>query len=281
MNLTPTTLAADNDARIYGNHLRLAAVLAIAFFWFIMWLVLDDPEAWVLAVPFVLPYPYIAIVPRRKESLAWAQALGWVYLVLFACGSLAMLSAGGTVQSMAKAFAVTIGMVLVQIYAIFSARRVGKAGRILNRITGTMTGSRVFAILYSVFWIFLAAVAVPGLIRSREAANEASAVGTVRAMNTALTTYKTEHGALPGKVTELSGLLDEKIACAEPPCKKAEYRFTYTPLTADASGPRYVVIAQPVKYGNNGMRSFFSDESGVIRFTAEDRQPTVKDIPLQ
>ena len=43
----------------------------------------------------------------------------------------------------------------------------------------------------------------------------------------------------------------------------------------------FTVNARPLTYGSTGSRSFFSDESGVIRYTREDRPATVEDSPLE
>jgi len=43
----------------------------------------------------------------------------------------------------------------------------------------------------------------------------------------------------------------------------------------------FIVNARPLDYGSTGTRSFFSDESGVIRYTREDRPATVEDSPLE
>src|SRR3954465_14692763 len=45
--------------------------------------------------------------------------------------------------------------------------------------------------------LIIAAIAIPNLLRARIAANESSAVGSVRTLNTALVTYQTEYGHYP------------------------------------------------------------------------------------
>ena len=42
--------------------------------------------------------------------------------------------------------------------------------------------------------LIIAAIAIPNLLRSRMAANEASAVGSIRTMNTAAITYSSTYG---------------------------------------------------------------------------------------
>ena len=64
--------------------------------------------------------------------------------------------------------------------------------------------------------------------------------------------------------------------------RKYRYVFLLTTAPPDPSGHiiHFTVTARPQKYGKYGTRSFFADESGVIRFTAEDRAPTVEDPAL-
>jgi hypothetical protein len=59
------------------------------------------------------------------------------------------------------------------------------------------------------------------------------------------------------------------------------YRLTYR-AAPDADGiiRHYSVVARPIKYLGEGTPSFFTDQSGVIRSTNEDRDATVSDPPL-
>ncbi len=45
-------------------------------------------------------------------------------------------------------------------------------------------------------------------------------------------------------------------------------------------GSVFTVNATPMTYGSTGTRSFFSDESGVIRYTREERPATADDLAL-
>jgi prepilin-type N-terminal cleavage/methylation domain-containing protein len=45
--------------------------------------------------------------------------------------------------------------------------------------------------------LIIAAIAIPNLVHSKMSANEASAVGSMRALNTAAITYTTEYGGYP------------------------------------------------------------------------------------
>jgi type IV pilus assembly protein PilA len=133
--------------------------------------------------------------------------------------------------------------------------------------------------------LIIAAIAIPNLLRSRMAANEASAVGSVRTMNTAAITFNSTYGdGFPptlatlggtGKVTcQNSELLDTVLSSGA----KSGYNFALRPgivAVLAASVPAgctagftdgYVVTATPQTVGTTGQRAFCSDASGVIRF---------------
>jgi type IV pilus assembly protein PilA len=125
--------------------------------------------------------------------------------------------------------------------------------------------------------LIIAAIAIPNLMRSRMAANEASAVGSVRTINTANVTYATTYPAagfadtlthLGGSCTTASGsatstnacLIDNVLAAGT----KSGYSFTYA---ASGSVPYYAYTtnATPTTPGSSGQRRFYSDQTGVIR----------------
>jgi type IV pilus assembly protein PilA len=134
--------------------------------------------------------------------------------------------------------------------------------------------------------LIIAAIAIPNLLRSRMAANEASAVGSLRTINTAAVTYSTTYPAV-GYPTSLgalkpaspaistaSDLIDVVLAAGT----KSGYTFTFT---TDGKTPSvgYKNTGQPVVPGSSGQRYFFTDQSGVIRANAT-AAATVADLPL-
>ena len=101
--------------------------------------------------------------------------------------------------------------------------------------------------------LIIAAIAIPNLLRARMAANESSAVGTLRSINTANATYETLYNfsfanSLPvlGGATAAAGvvapctaanLIDNVLSASNTPTKSG-YNFTYTganPNTADTA----------------------------------------------
>lgn len=144
--------------------------------------------------------------------------------------------------------------------------------------------------------LIIAAIAIPNLLRSRIAANESSAVGSMRTIGTAQVTYAStypncgfsgtlaELGGVPGAApTEAAaGLIDDVLAAGT----KSGYAFTYVPGAGDcgvATAPRvtYTLEGRPLSFNQSGLRSYFSDQSGVIRFNAADAPATIASPPLQ
>jgi type IV pilus assembly protein PilA len=131
----------------------------------------------------------------------------------------------------------------------------------------------------------VAAIAIPNLLRSRMAANEASAVGSIRTINTAEVTYETVYPKLgfaptlakmgpnpadPEKPTvDHADLIDESLASenctADGWCTKSGYRFHLKGTCKANSCSDYVVTATPVEANRSGARSFCSTSDGIIR----------------
>ncbi len=125
--------------------------------------------------------------------------------------------------------------------------------------------------------LIIAAIAIPNLIRSRIAANEAAAVASCRNIVTAQTVYSSTYGigysdtlaALgpdPGggpATANNAGLIDDVLAFGS----KHGYRFLYAPVDNNGDGinEAFTVNAEPLNPGFTGERYFFTDQSGVIR----------------
>jgi len=107
----------------------------------------------------------------------------------------------------------------------------------------------------------IAAVAVPSLISSKVAANESSAISSVRTITTAQFTYAATlgSGTYSADLPTLQGasLIDNALGGGS----KDGYNFT-TSSGADT----FTVTAVPVDPGVTGERGFFSDQTGVIRY---------------
>jgi type II secretory pathway pseudopilin PulG len=145
-----------------------------------------------------------------------------------------------------------------------SAGRLKGAGMALAGLILGYLGIAVIPVL------IIAAIAIPNLLRSRIAANEASAVGSVRTLVTAQTAYAETHpdqgyacslAALraTGSTAGSTGLIDDSLASGQ----KHGYEFIVACGEADPTA--YVVGASPVTQGSSGIRTFCADQSGVVR----------------
>jgi len=137
----------------------------------------------------------------------------------------------------------------------------------------------------------IAAIAVPGLLRARMAGNEASAIGSLRAVNSAQLTYSTT--CAQGYSTDLQELAKAPASGGQPfispdlstpgvtPVIKSGYSIVYTAGAAIATAPGsctlannggpqpvvgYTVTADPVSWQSSGSRNFGTSELQTIFF---------------
>ena len=128
--------------------------------------------------------------------------------------------------------------------------------------------------------LIIAAIAIPNLLRARISANESSAVGSIRTINTSEISYATSFpttgfsaqladlktGATPcTPIITNACLLDDTLANATTAAtSKSGYYFTYAATVATPTVV-YTIAADPAVANQTGVRGFFSDASGVIR----------------
>jgi type IV pilus assembly protein PilA len=138
--------------------------------------------------------------------------------------------------------------------------------------------------------LIIAAIAIPNLLRAKIAANEASAVGSLRTINTASVEYSTTYGGYETTLVSLGGpaggtaaatsaeLIDAVLASGT----KSGYTFTYTTGATDSNGNvlAYTLTATPGQVGTTGQRMFFTDQSGVIRYNITGSGANINSTPL-
>jgi type IV pilus assembly protein PilA len=123
--------------------------------------------------------------------------------------------------------------------------------------------------------LIIAAIAVPNFLRSRLRANEASAVASLRVINTAAITYSLTYPELgfPAQLTTLGGanpcsasssqacLIDDILSQGT----KSGYNFTWTSdgLTPSVS---FNLTGTPQVVGASGQNMFCTDQTGVIHY---------------
>ncbi len=171
-------------------------------------------------------------------------------------------------------------------------RQTGDKRRLLEGDGWSVKDVMLYVALVILILVILSTISPVNLLRSRTAANQASAVSSLRTINTAEVTYSSrynsgyspslsalgEGGAGSQPTPSAAGLIDSVLASGV----KSGYRITYVSGLPDKTGhiKTYTVVARPVEYGKSGKMSFFTDESGVICQTEEDRPATAKDPPL-
>jgi prepilin-type N-terminal cleavage/methylation domain-containing protein len=123
--------------------------------------------------------------------------------------------------------------------------------------------------------LIIAAIAIPNLLRARIAANESSAVASIRTLNTAQISYNSAYptvgfagtlGALAGTTcappTSASAcLIDTNLAGGQ----KAGYNFAMAVTTSGSVNSGYQASADPQVANQTGVRFFCSFEDGVLR----------------
>ena len=108
--------------------------------------------------------------------------------------------------------------------------------------------------------LIIATIAIPSLLRSRQAANESAAVASVRTVTTAEVTYLSSSGGSYGSLTQLvsAGLLDTGFNGT-----KSGYSYSISNSATD-----YTIFANPSST-NNGRYGYYSVPDGVVRYSTD------------
>src|SRR6202046_5797299 len=141
--------------------------------------------------------------------------------------------------------------------------------------------------------LIIAAIAIPQLLRARIAANEAAAGENVRTLHTASMAYSsTWNNGFPPALATLGGIGGAPATCdfadlmdptiTNAPNQKSGFTFGYTAVGAPVIPPpacgtpganAYLITATPITEGFTGVRSFCSDEPGVIHYDTTGATP--------
>jgi prepilin-type N-terminal cleavage/methylation domain-containing protein len=138
--------------------------------------------------------------------------------------------------------------------------------------------------------LIISAIAIPSYLRSRMQANEASAVGSLRMINTATVTYSSTYVnvGFPASLVNMGGvnpctasaaaacLLEDTLAQGS----KSGYAFTWT---GDGATPSvaYTLTATPLTLGGSGQRQFCTDQAGAIRYDPSGAGCSGVSAPIQ
>ena len=132
----------------------------------------------------------------------------------------------------------------------------------------------------------IAAIAIPGLLRARMSGNEASAIGSVRAMHSAQATYAAScgGGGYANFMTQLSTAPSGGVEFVSPDMTQAEtatgksgYRLTLGGAgiavlpqastcnnVGGASTTTFSVLNDPLQWGSTGQRHFYTNQTGTV-----------------
>lgn len=127
--------------------------------------------------------------------------------------------------------------------------------------------------------LVISSIAIPSLMHSKLAANESSAVYSIRTINTAQVTYATTYPTI-GYATTLNtlaaassgvvdqnnaGVLDWVLGCSTAVCPKSGYNFQITGASGSPVSA-YNVWGTPMTIGTTGNRGFCSDNMNPIMY---------------
>lgn len=131
----------------------------------------------------------------------------------------------------------------------------------------------------------ISAIAIPNLVSSKRAANEASGLATLRIISSGEATYQATAGA--GQYGDLAALRNQNLVdqtvgaatIAGPGTPKTGYLFSAASI-AGTGAPAFDAKAQPSVHTSasmlfsTGSRSFFVNEAGAVYFNTTGTAPT-------
>ena len=132
--------------------------------------------------------------------------------------------------------------------------------------------------------LIIAAIAIPNLLRARMAANESSAVASIRTITTAEVTYQTAYptvgysadlkslggalGAACAPNSTSACLIDSVLANNGNPAGSGKSGYSFAAAGGTQAGGVYVgyaALATPLTINQTGIRAFCAEEDAVIR----------------
>lgn len=246
----------------------------------------------VMGSPFWLPYLFILVRLQGKATqsgLALAVAMGCV--MFFPAGTLVSVArewdrSWWIQASLALAALAQPLMAAAAVRTYYTMPRERRDRRKL-----LWSGAYGWGLF---FWF---ASTLPDVLPSRIGSDQARAAALLRSINTAASSYATQfEGMYPVSFVALeSPAPGEKPDCKAsnllgppPDSRTSGYVFEYRagdltdhPVGGCVGAKSYTVTARPNRFGHSGRSSFFTEQSGVIRATTENRAATITDPPLE
>ncbi|HEV3276872.1 MAG TPA: prepilin-type N-terminal cleavage/methylation domain-containing protein [Terriglobia bacterium] len=137
--------------------------------------------------------------------------------------------------------------------------------------------------------LIIAAIAIPNLLKSKAAANGASAVASLRTLNTVEITFSSEFNqgftttllqlgppSSGNATSNAAGLIDSILAAGA----KAGYNFVYAASAAvNGQVQNYTINANPQQVGVSGTIYYYTDPTNTIRQNSA-QQAAATDSPI-
>lgn len=125
--------------------------------------------------------------------------------------------------------------------------------------------------------LIIASIAIPNLLRSRMAANEAAGAAVLHNLHNAQAVYSLQFATI-GYASTLDQLgpgvpcnpahdclADELVGCAVQPCVKGGYGYFMTTVPGPILVTNFTTSATPIAWARSGEKNFCSTEDGIIR----------------
>ena len=133
--------------------------------------------------------------------------------------------------------------------------------------------------------LIIAAIAIPNLLRARMAANESSAVASIRTVTTGQVTYQVAYptvgfstnllalggplGAACVPASTTACVIDSVLANNGNPANTGKSGYSFTSgagTTSNGLNVGYTILAKPTAANQTGIRAFCAEEDAVVRW---------------
>ena len=128
----------------------------------------------------------------------------------------------------------------------------------------------------------IAAIAIPSLLRSRIQSNESAAIGNLKDMVGANVAYHSANYQYTGAIADLTTPADGSPPFLDGTWDPAVAKSGYLFVLADGpggAGADFIINADPEAMNRTGVKGFFTDTTGIIRWAA-GAPATVADPPI-